>query len=211
MSSAFRIPTLVVAIVLLAAGGCASKVLVPPRVDLAEWGTIGIVEFDSGSAPELANFATGQFVQMLHEAQPGARILELGSEQQLLAVIDRNELDFEAVRAMGERFRVDAIFTGSLELSSVKPRVRFDEALTSMRAAADVDGRLATRLLETRSGATVWSRSARAAANVARVGMPHRGGLPSFRVNDPDDVYAGLVPQLVARLRHDFYPTWQKQ
>jgi hypothetical protein len=46
---------------------------------------------------------------------------------------------------------------------------------------------------------------------VARVGVPEGGGTPSFRVGDPQDAYADLVPQLVSKLRHDFYPTWSRR
>ena len=61
--------------VLVAMLGCAGpKVEVPPRVDLAEWRTIGIVDFRGGSDPELPELATRQFVQMIQSAQPGVRI-----------------------------------------------------------------------------------------------------------------------------------------
>jgi hypothetical protein len=211
MQRSIRIRTLQVVIAILVAAGCATKVQVPPRVELSEWNTIGIVEFGGAADPELADLATAQFVQMLHAAQPGTRILELGPEKRLLSELGHDELDFEVVRAVGERFHVDAVFTGALEMSEVKPDVRIGRAFTSVRASANVNGRLATKLLETRSGAIVWSRNSRATANVARVGIPPGGGIPSFRVGDPNEAYAGLVPQLVDQLRYDFYPTWTKQ
>ena len=199
------------AVVAIMVAGCATKVQVPPRVELAEWNTIGIVQFGGDADPELVDLATGQFVQMLHAAQPGARILELGHQRGLLSELGHDKLDFEAMRAVGERFHVDAVFTGTLEMSEVKPNVRIGQGFASVRASVNVTGSLATKLLETRSGAVVWSRSAQATANVARVGVPAGGGIPSFRVGDPSDAYAGIVPQLVDRLRYDFYPTWTKQ
>jgi hypothetical protein len=50
--------------------GCATRVPVPPRVDLGQWDTIGIVDFGSGGDPALGRLATSQFVQMLQDAQP---------------------------------------------------------------------------------------------------------------------------------------------
>jgi hypothetical protein len=185
-----------------------SQVQVPPRLDLGEWGTIGIVEFDGGSDPKLAEQSTRQFVQMLQAAQPGARILELGDERRVLSKLGHDELDFEAVRAMGERYRVDAVFTGQLELGEVKPKIRFGQALATLRARADVTGQLSARLLETQAGALVWSRSSTAKANVASLGVP-TAGLPSFGAQDPSDTHAGLIQQLVGELRYDFYPTWE--
>lgn len=196
---------------LVTALGCATRTQLPPRVDLGEWDLIGIVQFSGGDDAELAGLATGQFVQMLQAAQPGARILELGPEQQVLSELGHEKLDFEAMRAMRKRYDVDAVITGGLELSSVEPDLRFGDSLRSVRAAANVNGQLATKLLETRSGATVWSRTTQATANVARLGVPSDGETPSFQIGRPGDAYAELVPQLVANLRHDFYPTWRKR
>ncbi len=195
---------------LLVALGCASKsrVLVPPRVDLAEYGTIGIVDFSADSDPVHGNLATRQFVQMLQDAQPGAPILELGAQQQVLAKVGHREFDFEAVRAIGEHYRVDAVFTGDLEMSRVKPKIQFGRSFTSVNASANINGLLATRLMETRSGATVWSRRVTSSANVARIGVPEGGGIPTFGATDRGDVETGLVGKLVSNLSYDFHSHW---
>jgi hypothetical protein len=191
---------------------CAHRpaVLVPPRVDLAQWGAIGVVEFDGGRDADFAGLATDEFVQMLLDAQPGTRILELGSERKLLAEVGRDALDAEATRAIGERFGVDAFFTGALALGELRPNVRVGEAFTSVRAAANVDARLAAKLIEASSGALVWSRSARATANVARLGVPVGVGTPSVRIGDLSEAYGELVPLLVSDLSPDFHSTWQR-
>lgn len=205
------LPTLCLLLVTAALAACVSKrVQVPPRVDLTAWPAIGIVDFAAQGDPALAAHATARFVEMLHEAQPGARILELGPEQRLLEKVGRDQLDFESVRAIGERFGVEAVFTGALELSEVKPSVRFGEAFASLRAQANVNGRLATKLLETRSGAVVWSRSAGASENVARLGLDG-DTKPSFRLGDPADAVDALLGRLVSQLTPDFHPTWRKQ
>ena len=195
---------------LLALSGCAKRVLVDPRVDLAGWGTIGIVEFGSGDDPELGVQATLEFMQELQRAQPGARILELGSEERVLREVDSVGLDFEAARALGERYEVGAVFVGRLEIERFKPAIRFGQSFASMEARADVQGELAARLIETSSGATVWTRSTRSTANVAHVGVPAQG-LPTFGAKDPGEAYANLVSQLVVNASHDFRPRWVKQ
>lgn len=194
----------------LALLGCASRVQVPPRVDLGDWPTIGILEFTAGSEAELANRATRRFVQMVQTAQPGTPILELGSELRVLSEVGHRELDFAAVREIGERYRVDALFTGRLELGPVKPSVRVGQTFTSLKARADVTLGLATKLLETRSGATVWSRSSQATANVAHLGL-QQGSLPSLGATEPSQLYDGLLGRVVADLGRDFRPSWQKQ
>ena len=131
----------------------------PPRVYLGDWDTIGIVTFEGEVDPELAGQATRRFVEMVQAAQPGARIVELGSRGAVLAEVGRDALDFEATRALGRRYGVDALFTGALELASARPRVSLGESDASLRARMDVSGELAARLTETESGALVWSRS----------------------------------------------------
>jgi len=195
---------------LLAAQGCATKVHVPPRVDLGAWHTIGLVEFSGGSEPLLRNLATRDFMQRLQAAQPGVRIVELGSRQRVLREVGHSELDFESVRAIGKRFEVDAVFMGDLDLSDVMPSVAVGRSFASLEARADVNGQAAAKLLETRSGATVWSRTSSASANVARIGLRY-GVIPTFGASDPSDVQAGLVHQLVTALTGDFYWRWEKQ
>jgi hypothetical protein len=208
MSRRIGIAALAVLLVLLPA--CAKKVLAPPRVDLGGWRTIGIVEFSGGGNPELGVQATQEFMEAVHYAQPGVRILELGTQDHVLAEVDSAALDFEAVRALRERYGVDAVFVGRVELGHVKPNLRFGQSFASMEARADLQGEIAARLLETGSGATVWSRTASASRNVARVGVPSTG-LPSFGAADPNDLHAGLVRQLVANVSGDFYSHWVKQ
>ncbi len=195
---------------LLLTVGCATRVRVPPRLDLAEWPRIGIVQFASSSEPELAKLATHRFIEMLQAAQPRARVLELGPQGPLLSELGYSQLDWGAVRALGERYDVDAVFAGDFELGDPKPSLRIGHALTSIKARADLSGRLATKLLETGSGATLWSRSSTASANVARVGIS-AGGLPSLGARDPEEAHTALLHELVAELRYDFYPTWRKQ
>ena len=187
--------------------GCSHtpQVEVPARIQLSRWSTLGIVEFRGAAEPELASLATSQFVQMLHAAQPGTPILELGSAQPVLAEVGHDALDFEAVRAIGERYAVDAIFTGELVFDAPKPRVSVGDRIEGV---ADVTGRLAVRLLDTRTGASVWSDSSSATAPVAHFGMAEGAG-PVFGVSDPSDARLDLVQALVQQQRFDFYPSWQ--
>jgi hypothetical protein len=199
---------------LLLVQGCAHtervRIEVPPRVDLATWPTLGIVEFRGTDRPELGSLATTQFVEMLHAAQAGARILELGSEPSVLAEVGCSKLDFAAARAIGEHFGVDAVFTGSFALTRPKPTVILGRALESLDASAEVHGLLDVRLLEAQSGASVWSARSDASAHVASFGLS-KGALPTFDVSDPRDAYAELVRRLVDEQRYDFYPTWREQ
>jgi len=96
----------------LLAFGCAKRTLVqvPARVDLHELGTIGIVEFASGSEGKLAAFSTQRFIEALQESQPGVHVLELGKIPELPG----GSVDHAAIRAIGEKYDVDAALTARL-------------------------------------------------------------------------------------------------
>ncbi len=209
MSRIFRLCAITLA---LAALACAARetrpqVEVPPRMDLAEWTSIGIVTFDGETDQKLAAQATRRFIEMIQAAQPGVRIVELGKASAVLEELGHDALDFKAARAMGDRYGVSAVFTGLLEMEQARPRIKFGEVPASLGARMDVTGELAARLIETQSGALVWSRSTSGLANVASVGF--RGGIPSFGAQTPEEARNGLVEHLVAELRYDFYPSWR--
>jgi hypothetical protein len=201
----------VLALALAALSGCSSpKVLVPPRVPLGDYGTVGIIIFSSNSTGNLAEHATRKFMEAVQSAQPGVRILELGGEQRVLNAIEHNGLDFEAMRAIGEKWNVDAVFAGHLEVTDVKPNLDFARIVKTMSLEADVEASLGTRLVETKSGATVWTRGADGKSPVAHVRVVKRGPV-DFSANDPERAYGQLVHALVSRVTNDFYAHWEKR
>jgi hypothetical protein len=156
---------------LLLLAGCAGRTVtveIPPRVGLRTWPLIGVVEFSAGTRPELAAAATKQFLIDLQNAQPGLRLLELGSTQAVLREVNRGHLDPDAIKAIGARFGVDAVLTGSLETTEVPPDISFSPDLKSLHAQVSVKGELFAKLQETATGATVWSSGAHGSRTVAR-------------------------------------------
>ena len=82
-ASFLLIPTLL----FVAALGCGGRqrtptqrVMVPPRVDLTEHDTIGVVQFDSSSKDELALLATRRFTESARQDQGLVRIIEFGTK-----------------------------------------------------------------------------------------------------------------------------------
>ena len=189
--------------------GCASKVLVPPRVDLGPYDTIGIIVFTSNATGNLEEFATQRFIETVQAAQPGVRILELGSEKRVLGAIGHEGLDFEAMRAIGQAWGVDAVFAGHLEVTDVKPDLQLATLVKSMSLSADVAALLRARLVETSSGATVWTSSASGQAPVAHVHIVSHGPV-DFSATDPERAYGKLIYGLVRSVAVDFYARWQR-
>jgi hypothetical protein len=194
----------------LATGCSSTKVLIPPRVDLSRYGTIGMIEFTSQDDPHLAGQASREFLAAIQEAQPGTPVLELGKQDGILRTIHAADLDPPTIRAIGEKYQVDAIVVGMLGAQEVKPKVAVGGALDAISASAEMEGLLDARIYDTKSGATVWTRAARAKEQVARVDLS-MGGLAGMGANTPGESKNRLVQSLVERATVDFWSHWEKQ
>ena len=183
--------------------GCAPKVQVPPEVDLAGYGKIGIIEFGSDNDPEWQRFATQKFIEMIQSAQPGARILEIGYERKVLNSVDRAELDFEAIQVIGNEYDLDAVFSGFLKMSSIQPNVDITSLVSSANISAEVEATLMAKLWETSKGATIWTESVREKEKVAHVSLAP-GKESDIDVSDPDNAYGKLIEKLAHKLTADF-------
>ena len=190
--------------------GCAGKrIMVPPRLDLQPYGSVGLVTFTVENAKgQLHDFATQRFAEEVLAGQSGIEMLELGNADSLVRRVGESAFGPAAAQALGEQRDVPAVFVGHLKVSNVKPsggvlglRVPFVEATVT------VD--LLVRLISTRSGGTLWRASASASEKVGSVAIV--GGIPEFSAKDPNDAYGRLVNSLVWTVTHDLRPTWRKQ
>lgn len=180
----------------LGATACSSRALAPPKLDLRSYRTIGLVEFVANVDPDRSRVATEEFLRAIHAAQPGARILELGTEARVLSEVQLAAWGPEAVRAVGRHHDVDAVLAGRMELSGIKPGVSLARFLTSVRLGADVEGTLSIRLYETDHGATLWTASAHQKEPVAEARL--LSGVPSnLEAAGPEKAYGRLVESLV--------------
>src|SRR3954469_18794752 len=88
--------------------GCSGSHLVdvdvPPRFDVAALGPVGLIEFTSNADADVDRYATQQFQQRLLRAQPGTRIVDLGTMQSVLAAVGSTRLDSEAARKIGKKY-----------------------------------------------------------------------------------------------------------
>jgi hypothetical protein len=184
-------------------------VTVPPRVDLKGYGTLGVVDFTSSSSGAAGTRATQQLQEQVQAAQPGTRFIELGSREAVLAAVGRNQLDADAAKRIGKRYGVDAVFLGEIAYSDPKTEMRVND-LTKLDAAlrTEVKGDISARLVETASGASVWSNSGWVRRQLGRVNVSEQGISGSMTKADPREE---MVPALVYQLTHDFRPTTERQ
>ena len=190
--------------------GCAhtEKVLVPPRVELKAYHTIGVIEFSTNAEDALKPYVTQNFIQNVQSAQPGTLILELGDEDQLLRSLGLSKLDPETVQSIGQKYHVDALIMGHLEVSEMKPAIKVYPTAKALNAKAYIEAALSTRILETGSGATLWTHATSGRTQVAAISLME-GGPFSIGVSDPAEKYGKLVPQLVYVNTSDFRPQYE--
>ena len=197
-------------ITLLLATGCASstktvRLAIPPRVDLAAYPMVGLVTFSSNSKGELDRLSTDKFLQAVQAAQPGTRVVELGTEQEVLASVKRNSWDATTLRALKEMHGVDAIVMGRLDVKKAKADVSLSSGalFKAMSVRQDVDAQLTTRLFEAQSGATMWSDSAQCTTNIANASFNNRGE-GHFGASDKEAAYGEMVQGLAYRVTDAF-------
>ena len=190
--------------------GCSSTVLVtvPPRVDLKGYGTLGVVDFTSNYGLGSAR-AAQQLQEQIQSAQPGTRFIELGSRETVLAAVGRNQLDADAAKRIGKKYGVDAVFLGEIAYSDPKTDIRVNDlAKLDAGLRTEVKGDISARLVETASGASVWSNSGWVRRQVGRVNVSEQGISGSMTRSDPREE---MVPALVYQITHDFRPTTERQ
>ncbi len=202
---------------LLTGVACASnkvRVEIPPRVDLADYGVVGMIAFDAqGTGPTtyaMADVATTDFMALVQGAQPGVPIVELGTMTEVLETVKRRRLDPRTVKAIGEHYEVDVVLAG--DLSAQEPAPTFSvQSLTSVEAAAKLEGVLTARLYDTQNGGTVWTNAARGHQDLARLNLNEsitRGVLPGMSGQDLGTAEKRLVRSLVEALSGDFESQW---
>jgi hypothetical protein len=192
--------------------GCSSTVVVPvpPRMDLRSYAMLGIVEFGSNSDAALNAYATRRFQEQIQAAQPGTRFIELGNREAVLAAVGGKQLDGDALRKIGEKYAVAAIFLGDIAYSEPKTDVKVtDLAKLEGGVRAEIKGDISSRLVETGTGASVWSSSAWARRQIGRLNVSAEHGV-SGALNKSNPRH-DMVPALVYQLTHDFRPSSVRQ
>jgi hypothetical protein len=192
---------------LAALWSCASQtatVVVPPRVDLQGYRALGLVDFASNTNPSINAQTTREFESRVRAAQPGARIVDLGSRESLLASVDSREFDGQALRKIGQKYGVDAIFVGTLSYSEPKTEVKItDDAKAAGNVQVELRADISFELMETRTGTSLWSSSVSARRPIGRTSVSAEAGV-SGALRDPSNPREAMVPSLVYDLTDDF-------
>jgi hypothetical protein len=133
----------------------------------------------------------------------------LGPEDQLVRKFGRNTSDIEALKGIGKKYGVSSIFTGSFEISDVKPQVRIGTDLSSLRASAIVNISMVAKHLDTGSGATIWSNSRQGHWKVADFQSDSKD--ISFSMDASEDQYGRYLEELAFAVTDHFRPHYEKR
>ncbi|MBN1131042.1 MAG: hypothetical protein JXA71_18785 [Chitinispirillaceae bacterium] len=200
--SSYRVSAwLIVSMMFLGCGG--QKVLVPPKIDLKPFGTLGMVQFETNSKGNLAEYTSQRVLNVLQGAQPGIPVVEMGTMQNVLASVGRTEFDIEAIKLIAQKYGVGGIITGKLDVEKVKPSLSISSVIQELGVSAYVEASLSAKLLDAQNGATVWSNSAQGREKVASVGL--LGGDVFFNAKDPEKAYGSLMKRLISVISDDFW------
>jgi len=187
--------------------GCCKKVYYSPIMDLNKYEPVGIIKIDVNAEGKLDYMTTERFMEYMRRDQPGILVLELGSREDVLKSVGKKELDFEAIKAIGDKYKVKTVIVGDLQISEVKPRVDFSLSFPYVSATAEVDASLYSKMYETSMGSTVWSGSSRVKTEVGSVKIFKEHF--SFNAEDPEQAYGRLVDDLVWYTSRDFRGFWK--
>ena len=199
---------LLLTMTLVSCGGKKITVEIPPQIDLTTQGTIGVVSFDVHSDTKLPGDITLKFIQHIQSAQPGVPILELGNQANVLSEVGLSVLDTEAVKAIGKKYGVDLLLTGTLEVTHSLPDVKFGQDLASMSAASYARGNLNARLRQTSTGAIIWSNGSHGKWKLAGLNLTS-GNLSSIGMNNFEDTYKKMLQELAKVGTIDFRKSYE--
>ncbi|MBN2035329.1 MAG: hypothetical protein JW768_01170 [Chitinispirillaceae bacterium] len=186
---------------------CSPRVLIPPRIDLKPYATLGMIQLESNAKGTLADYTSQKLLRSVLEAQPGTPVIELGTMSHVLGSIGCSELDIEAIKLLGAKYGIGAVVIGRLTVEKVKPSVSIGSLIKQMTVSAFVEAKLNARLVETQAGATVWSNSSQGREDVASVSLAK--GDTRFDARDPEKAYGSLVNELVGVVTDDFRSHWK--
>lgn len=218
---------LLIMLLSLAVIGCSKKVVkyepIPPAVDLRNYQKIALIEFESNSKGELHKLITQKFIQRVQYLQPGVRVVEVGNRDKVLTSLALKELDYDAIQAIGKKYGVDAIITGNLDISDIKPDYKISGShsienliehtinnLQRVNISAEFNARLTGKLLEVGGGATAWTRSVSGSWKVAAIDIDSYGHA-QFNARNPEATYGNMSNWLVKNVSVDFQPSSLKK
>jgi hypothetical protein len=128
----------------------------------------------------------------------------------VLAAVKARQLDAVAFRRIGAKYGVAAVFVGDLTYAEPKADLRISD-VTKLDGSvrAELRGDISAKLIETATGASVWSNSGWVKRPLGGVRMSADHGISAAM--SKSDPRREMVPALVFQLTRDFRPSSVRQ
>lgn len=204
------INTVIAAFLCLLACGCVSTVLVrvPPSLNISQYNSIGIIDFNS-NIEDLSVITTQRFLNQVQTYQPDSRFLPLGNPADALASIGKERIDSEAVRLIGQKYDVRSIITGDIKISEPTPQLSLGKSFFSMSAKVSVNGNATVTLWDAQNGTIIWTRTKLGSWSLARMKMD-AGGFKSTKIQDKKSRYQDVICDLMKWVTYDLRERYEK-
>ena len=180
--------------------GCMARI--PPKVDLKPYNQIGVISFDLKDARgNIGDLVASKLIKIIKKSQRKTHLIKLGSSKQVQKRIGKSELD---VKAVGERYEVDAVFVGTVSLSDVEAHIEESGLFANLKVLANANFTITAKLISTATGEVLWKNSITEKKKLTQIRVGR--GTPEFAANDPNRAYGLMIEELVYKLTVDFRP-----
>lgn len=178
--------------------GCIARI--PPKVDLKPYNQIGVISFNLENARgDIGDLVASKFIRAISKSQRKTHLIKIGSTKQAQRRIGKSELD---VKAVGKRYEVDALFTGTVSLSDVEAYIEESGLSRNLKVLANANLTITAQLISTATGEVLWTNSVTEKRKLSQIRM--RGGIPEFAAYDPNRAYGLIIEDLLDKLTADF-------
>lgn len=185
--------------------GC-TRVMVPPAVKLSEYQAVGIVKFRCSEGGNLDAFVTQKFIEEITRDQKMIQIVELGGETNVLSDVQKQSFNLDAYKAIGDKYKLKSIIIGDIDISDIQPEITIAPGFSFVGVKGVVEAKLVARMIETETGATIWTGSARDKREIGHISFA--GGRFMFDAKDMERAYGPLTEALVRNSTNDFRKTY---
>ena len=105
-------------------------------------------------------------------------------------------MDMEAFKALGEKHRIKTLFMGEVEVAHVMPDVSITPGLDMFKVEAEVEAVIHAKMIETATGASIWSGSGRAVEKVGEISFSG-GSIVGFDAESPSRTHQNLFNKAI--------------
>ncbi|MGE3854818.1 MAG: hypothetical protein AB7K09_24010 [Planctomycetota bacterium] len=193
------------------------EVELPPRIDLHQFQTIGVLPFNGTANDSMRHIATQRWLATMIASQPGIRVLELPTPVGALppptgmgqpAMSAPRSLTPAEVVELGQQHHVDAVLTAEFNVSDARTGVRVS-IYGNVNVRSDVAAQLNAVIRDTTQGAIVWTNGAHGTWNIGGMNANSRGA--TIGVSEPDARADKMINDLVRIGTLDFRPRYEKR